>query len=168
MTMPGIEQVLSQVISALQTNMTAKVAALNGEYADAYVLTVPATASYLTTFDKPTALQLTRQAGGYPAVIIEPQPETVEGDSDLSDGYVISHGVQVSFIVRSIDPVAQQKLLMRYMRAAKEILGQQAIIAAGDAFYEGGGFATQYTIGKNDVLRDIVLLFRFRTLQRCT
>jgi hypothetical protein len=164
--MVGIEEVLAEVIAKLQAGLPAKIASLNAEYDDAYTITAPSNASYLTTFDKPTALQLAGQGGGYPAVIVEPQPETVEGEPDLSDGYDITHAVQVAFVVRQGTPAVQQKQLMRYMRAAKEVLGPQAALACGSCRYEGGGFAAQYSLGKNDILRDIVLLFHVRTLQR--
>lgn len=162
--MYGIEQVLAQVKAKLQADLPAKLAALNAEYADAYTLTTPAAASYETVFEEATARALMAR-GGFPAVIVAPQPETA-GEVALDDEYEIAHGVTVAVVVQNADWRAQQVLLMRYLRALKEILGAQAALACGTCRYEGGGFAAEYVMGQNNILRDIVAVFTVTTYQR--
>ena len=166
MSMPGIEQVISQVKTALQTALPTKLPALDSEYNDGLTLAIPDNASYSTVFDKALATRLF-QAGGYPAVIIEPLPEQVQaGEPVFSDEYAIEHNLQVSVIVCVSDWRVQQTMLMRYLRALKETLGPQNSIDAGQCRYTGGGFAAEYTLPSHDVLRDIAALFTVTTFQR--
>lgn len=163
--MYGIEQVLAQVIAKLQADLPAKVAALNAEYADVYVLTVPATASYDTVFEEDTATALMAR-GGFPAVVVSPQPESVIDLPAMGDEYGIEHAIEVAVIVQVADWRVQQTLLMRYLRALKEILGAEAALACGSCRYEGGGFARRWVLSQHNVLRDIAAVFTVTTYQR--
>ena len=165
MSMYGIEQVIEQAQAKLIADMPAKILALNAEYADEYLLTVPAESSYDTVFDKETAERLWAR-GGYPAVIIEPLPENVVGDVAFDDEYAVAHAVQVSAVVNVADWHAHQILLMRYLRAIMEILGRQNALACGGCRYKGGGFKSQFNLAKNEVLRDIAAVFVVTTYQR--
>ena len=166
--MYGIEQVIAQAVAALQDDWPTRIPALNSEYGDAIMLAVPAATSYTTIFDKALATALFQQ-GGYPAVVIEPRPEqTVSGEPNLGDEYAIEHGLQVSVIVQVADWRIQQTMLMRYLRAMKETLGQQLALDCGQCRYDGGGFASQYTLPSRDVLRDIAALFTVTTYQQAT
>ena len=162
--MQGIEQVIQQMQDKLIADMPAKVLALNAAYADEYLLTVPAESSYDTVFDKETAERLWAR-GGYPAVITQPLPENVVGDVAFGDEYAIAHGVQVSVVVNVADWHIHQILLMRYLRAVKEILSPLNSIACGGVRYRGGGFKSQFDLAKNEVLRDIAALFLVTTYQ---
>lgn len=153
MGMPGMEQVLDEVAAALQAGMASKVAALNAEYADAYAITQPAARNYLRVFDKPAAQALT----SYPAVVIRPQPEDAQEPS-VGGEYGVAHPVEVAFIVGPDSQLAQETRLLRYMRAAKEILGPIKSLDCGETNYIGGGFAREYTTD-NGILRDVALLF---------
>lgn len=164
MSMYGIEQVIDQITAKLQADLPAKLAALNAEYADAYALTAPAAASYDTVFEEDTATALMAR-GGFPAVIVRPMPETA-GAVAMGDEYEVAHGVSVAVVVQNADWRAQQVLLMRYLRALKEILGAEAALACGTCRYEGGGFAAEYVMGQNNILRDIVAVFTVTTYQR--
>ena len=166
--MYGIEQVLAQVIAAMRSDWPTKIPALNAEYGDAITLAVPADASYTTVFEKAIATMFFQQ-GGYPAVVIEPQPEqTVFGEPVFGDEYAIEHHLQVSVIVQVSDWRIQQTMLMRYLRAMKETLGRQQSLDCGQCRYDGGGFATEYTLPSSDVLRDIAALFTVTTYQQAT
>jgi len=165
MSMYGIEQVIEQVIDKLKADMPAKILALNAEYADVYLLSTPVEASYEIVFDKETAERIWSR-GGYPAVIVEPQPEYVIGTPALGDEYAVGHVVQVSVVVNVADWRAHQIMLMRYLRAVKEILAPQNALACGGCRYRGGGFKSQFNLAKNEVLRDIAAVFLVTVYQR--
>ena len=163
--MPGIEQVIDQVIDKLKADMPAKILALNTEYADVYLLTTPVEASYEIVFDKETAERIWSR-GGYPAIVVEPLPEYVIGLPALNDEYAVGHVVQVSVVVNVADWRAHQVMLMRYLRAVKEILSPQNALACGSTRYRGGGFKSQFNLAKNEVLRDIAAVFLVTVYQR--
>jgi hypothetical protein len=165
MSMPGIEEVIDQVIDKLKADMPAKVLALNAEYADVYLLSTPAETSYEIVFDKETAERIWSR-GGYPAIIVEPLPEYVIGMPALDDEYAVGHVVQVSVVVNAADWRGNQIMLMRYLRAVKEILSAQNALVCGASRYRGGGFKSQFNLAKNEVLRDIAAVFLVTVYQR--
>jgi len=163
MSMPGIEQVLVQMKAKLRDDLPAKVAALNSEYADAVDLVAPNDASYWFVFDPQDETELAMVT--FPAVVLRPEPESVTDEPSLDDEYGIEHAVEVAFIVGYDARERQETRLLRYMRAAKEILGPQASLVCGQCRYHGGGFARTWTTS-NGIVRDVALMFTVKTYQR--
>lgn len=158
-----MEEVLAQVKAKLIADMPGKVAALNSEYGDAATIVSPAAASYRQVFDPQDEAELALVA--FPAVVLRPQPESVTDETPFGDEYGIEHLVEVAFIVGYADRELQETRLLRYMRAAKEILGPQTSLVCGQCRYEGGGFARTWTTS-NGIVRDIALMFTVKTYQR--
>ena len=163
MSMPGIEEVLAQMKAKLIADLPAKVAALNSEYADAFDLAAPDAASYRQVFDPQDEAELAMVT--FPAVVLRPEPESVTDETPFGDEYGIEHLVEVAFIVGYAAREVQETRLLRYMRAAKEILGPQASLVCGQCKYQGGGFARTWTTS-NGIVRDIALMFTVKTYQR--
>jgi len=161
--MPGIEEVLAQMKAKLIADLPAKVATLNSEYSDAVDLVAPDAASYRQVFDPQDEAELAMVA--FPAVVLRPEPESVTDEPSLGDEYGIEHLVEVAFIVGYAERKAQETRLLRYMRAAKEILGPQASLVCGQCRYHGGGFARTWTTS-NGIVRDVALMFTVKTYQR--
>lgn len=161
MGMTGVEEVLSQVISALQAGMAAKVSALNTEYGSAYTLTSPATASYLTELSDPQARSVL-----YPAIVVQPDTDTAL-DRALGNEYGTDHDIRVDVVVRHKDATTRQVLVMRYTRIIKELLGIETALACGDCVWRGTNWSLpELTMSPNDVLRDAASLFTVTTYQR--
>lgn len=163
MSMPGIEEVLAQMKAKLLADLPAKVSALNSEYADAADLVAPDAGSYRQVFDPQDEAELAMVT--FPAVVLRPEPESVTDEPSLGDEYGIEHLVEVAFIVGYAAREAQETRLLRYMRAAKEILGPQASLVCGQCRYHGGGFARTWTTS-NGIVRDVALMFTVKTYQR--
>lgn len=160
--MPGVEEVLAQMKAKLLADLTAKAAALNAEYGDGIEITAPAAASYLRKFDPADQAEL--ETVVFPAIVLRPEPEDVTDGPDIGDEYQIEHAVELAFIVGYDARERQETRLLRYMRAAKEILGPQNSLLAGFTAYHGGGFARTWTT-TNGIVRDIALVFTVTTLQ---
>jgi len=111
----GMEALLDSVVSSLQGAMTAKVAALNALYADAHVLTVPATGSYYTELVNPLVPNFT-----VPAIIVA----GYRGEPTAQNGRVfeMTWPLAVIALARGTDAHDTSRLLYRYARAIKEIL----------------------------------------------
>lgn len=156
MSMPGVEAVLAQMQAKLQADLPAKVAELNGEYKDGCDLAVPDARSYRRIFDPADQAEL--EATSFPTVVLRPEPEEVTDGPDIGSEYEVEHAVEVAFIVGYDLRERQETRLLRYMRAAKEILGPLDSLDAGDTRYRGGGFARTWTTS-NGIVRDAALIF---------
>jgi len=117
MGLVGVEAVFAAMTTKLQTDMPAKVTALNAIYADAFALTeIPAESyyDYVPGVEGPTF--------GFPAIIL--RDETAKGDPEQSNPalQVVRYAVTVVVVVLGSDAEDLTKRLWRYDRAAKEIL----------------------------------------------
>ena len=156
MSMLGIEQVLAQMKAKLLADLPDKVAALNSEYADGIAITAPDASSYRQVFDPQDEAELALVA--FPAAVLHPEPESVIGEPSVGGEYQIEHAVEVAFIVGYDARDRQETRLLRYMRAAKEILGPLDSLDDGSVAYRGGGFARTWTTS-NGIVRDVALIF---------
>jgi hypothetical protein len=156
MSMLGIEEVLAQMQAKLQADLPAKVDELNDEYDDGCLLTAPDAASYRRIFDPADQAEL--EATTFPAVVLRPEPEAVTDGPDIGSEYEVEHAVEIAFLVGYDTREHQETRLLRYMRAAKEILGPLDALDAGDTRYRGGGFARTWTTS-NGIVRDVALIF---------
>ena len=117
MGMVGIEAVVDAIVTKLQSDMPAKVAALNAAYADTHVLLVPTPANYYTELPDPIVPTFTS-----PAIVVRQSTDRANLPESNPEMYLTEYNVQVDVVVRSKDAHDLSRLLMRYTRAIKEIL----------------------------------------------
>jgi len=125
MALVGVERILTAMVSALQTNMAAKLTALNAEYDDDYVLTDIAEGSYYWYLP---AIQGGRIMAELPAIALITEP-AAPGDSN-PDIYEMHYSVVVVALVRGTDGQDLTRRCLRYNRAVKEILATRHSLAA--------------------------------------
>jgi len=125
MGLVGIEAIIDAMIAKLQADMPAKIAALNAEYDDAYVLTeIPAT-SYYWYVPKVQQGALNIEL---PAIVLINRPAA---PGDLNPAQIEMHySIVADALVRGEDGAAVSRLVWRYNRAIKEILAQRHALAA--------------------------------------
>ena len=157
MAMLGYETVLGQMKAKLQADMPAKVEALNTAFGDAYVLAVPANASYVVAIDKLKAASM-----AYPVIVLSAL-DADAGERSLGDRYMMSYPVQVDVAVQHSDPEQRMYQCFRYVRAVAEILGGEATLACGGCRYEGSNFAAPEISVERDIVRDVPSLFTVTT-----
>jgi len=165
MGLVGIEAVLSAIVTKLQTDMPAKLAALNALYADAYVLEVIAPESYYT--DEPDVLA---PMFSFPAIVLIDDGHGPQLGSSNPELQVVDYAVVVDFLVRGEDATDISKRLRRYTRAAKEILLARHSLAPTCTMCEweatNGTRLTNRDSG--DYLQDMASRFLVTTAERTT
>jgi hypothetical protein len=124
MGLVGIEAVIDAMILKLQTDMPAKVTALNTEYADDYVLADIADSSYYWWMPK-----IERGAVNieFPAIVLINRPA---GPGAQNPSQIEMHfSVVVDVLVRGESGADVSRRVWRYNRAVKEILAQRHSLA---------------------------------------
>lgn len=117
MALVGIEAVIDAMQAKLQTDLPAKVVALNAEYDDAYALTDIAASSWYDAVP-----DLLAASFEYPAVVLLDESDRAEAAQSNADLYVVRYQVVVDVLVRGQDATELTRKLWRYERAVKEIL----------------------------------------------
>lgn len=117
MGLVGVEAVKLAMKTKLQTDMAAKIVALNAEYADAYVLTEVPAASYYT--HRPT---LRAPSFEFPAIALIDDGHVPIRDQSGPAFYVVEYTVIVGIVIRGDDAAQLTAFLERQTRALKEIL----------------------------------------------
>lgn len=154
--MQGPERVMREMKAKLQADLPAKIAELNAEFNDDVQLGVPAEASYKFMWEP--SEQSLLEAISYPAVVLRPVIEDPVGGPDIGDEYTIAEPIEVAFMVGYDVSERQGMALLRYMRAAKEILAPQTSLDCGSVEWGGGGLARVWTTD-NGVIRDAAHVF---------
>lgn len=117
MGLVGIEAVLAAITTKLQTDLPAKVTALNTAYGDAYVLTDIAADAYYSYVP-----ELEAASFNFPAVVLLDDGHGAESEQSNNALYVCRYAVVVDLLVRGDDAAELSYLLRRYTRAVKELL----------------------------------------------
>lgn len=135
MSAPGMELVLTQAKALLIASMAAKVAALNSEYDDAYVLAAPDAASgYYVGLDLPSRSDFAKLS--LPALCLCTW-RSAPAEPRIGNEYEIEQGIVVGALVSAQDRVDQLFLTLRVTRAVIEILAAEESLDCGQCKYRG-------------------------------
>jgi hypothetical protein len=162
MGLVGIEAVMNAAKTVLQTNLPAKVTALNGEYSDAYVLTDIEQYSY---YDGVLSFDLF--GGNFPAIVLDDGGDTADQAESNYSLYVMKYQLIVSVFVRGTGLDDLSALLRRYHRAVKEILVARHSLAptCTDCIYSGGAAVTVTDPRSGDFLQGKAGMFIVTTAE---
>lgn len=162
MGLTGVQPIMDAITTKLQTDMPAKVAALNAEYADAYALADVAHASYIDHVVDPFALSCE-----WPAIVLLDGGDRREPEESNFATHVMTYTVVVDILVRGQDADELTAKLRRYKRAVKEILSARHSLAPActNCTYDSGGGAELIDPSSGDYLQDKACRFLITTAE---
>jgi len=162
MARSGFAAISAAIVAKLQSDMPAKVAELNAEYADAYVLATPAAASYHDYVPNPLTMRCE-----WPAVVVYDDGDEEDAGQSNIDLHVMRYAVVVDFIIRGADPADLTYRLRRYKRAGIEILTARHALAptCTNCTYERGGGLALTDRDSGDLLQDMASRFIVTTAE---